>query len=180
MKRNNIISFFKIGLLPMLVAVIGQSCVKSVSGRTDFDNLAPTVLISDGGLPNSAAFKASALLVDPTADADTVYFHLNYAATAPAPQDEVISIGIDQDALAAYNALGGTQYEIFPDSIYDFTTTSVTVPKGQQLFCRSSTNRVSDKNQFVGQLYAANQHKNCSGRFNNRHQLQDDLLSPDW
>ncbi len=130
MKRNNIISFFKIGLLPMLVAVIGQSCVKSVSGRTDFDNLAPTVLISDGGQPGSQNFKGNALLVDPTADADTVYFHLNYAATAPAPQDEVISIGIDQDALAAYNALGGNQYEIFPDSIFDFTTTSVTVPKG--------------------------------------------------
>jgi Domain of unknown function (DUF1735) len=127
MKRNNIISFFKIGLLPVLVAVIGQSCVKSVSGRTDFDNLAPTVLISDGGLPN---FKSNALIVDPTADADTVYFHLEYAATAPAPTDEVITIGIDQAALDAYNAQGGNQYAIFPDSIFSFTTTSVTVPKG--------------------------------------------------
>jgi hypothetical protein len=130
MKSNNIISFFKIGLLPVLVAVIGQSCVKSVSGRTDFDNLAPTVLISDGGLPGSANFQSNALLVDPTADADTTYFFLNYAATAPAPTDEVITIGIDQPALDAYNALGGNQYTIFPDSIFSFTTTSVTVPKG--------------------------------------------------
>ena len=45
-------------------------------------------------------------------------------------QDEVITIAIDDAALAAYNALGGTQYENFPDSIYSFTTTSVTIPKG--------------------------------------------------
>ena len=128
MKRYNLISVFKLGFLSLLVAVIGQSCVKSVSNRTDFDNLAPTVLISDGGVPN---FKSNAiLLTDPTADADTLYFHVEYAATAPAPTDEVITIGIDQDALAAYNAQGGNQYEIFPDSIFSFTTTSVTIPKG--------------------------------------------------
>jgi len=127
MKRSNLFGIIKLGLLSMLVAVIGQSCVKSVSGRTDFENLAPTVLISDGGVPN---FKSNALIVDPTADADTVYFHVEYAATSPAPVDEVITIGIDQDALAAYNAQGGNQYEIFPDSIFAFTTTSVTVKKG--------------------------------------------------
>jgi len=127
MKRNNLIGIFKLGLLSMLVAVIGQSCVKSVSGRTDFEDLSPTVLISDGGVPN---FKQNALLFPPTDDADTTYFHLNYAATTPAPVDEVITVGIDADALAAYNAQGGNQYEIFPDSIFSFTTTSVTVPKG--------------------------------------------------
>jgi hypothetical protein len=127
MKRNNLISIFKIGLLPMLVAVIGQSCVKSVSGRTDFENLKPTVLISDGGIAN---FKANALLFPPTDAADTTYFHLEYASTSTAPQDEVITIAIDQAALDAYNAQGGNQYAIFPDSIYSFTTTSVTIPKG--------------------------------------------------
>ena len=127
MKRNNLISIFKIGLLPMLVAVIGQSCVKSVSGRTDFENLAPTVLMSDGGMSN---FNSNALLFPPTDPADTTYFHLEYASTTTAPQDEVITIAIDQAALDAYNALGGNQYAIFPDSIYSFTTTSVTIPKG--------------------------------------------------
>src|SRR4030095_2390938 len=78
----------------------------------------------------SANFKAAALLPDPTADFDTVYFHLNYAATDVAPTDIEITIGIDQDALAAYNALGGNQFEIFPDSIYCFTTTTFTIPKG--------------------------------------------------
>jgi hypothetical protein len=127
MKRNNLISIFKMGLLPMLVAVIGQSCVKSVSGRTDFENLQPNVLISDGGMAN---FQGNALLFPPTDPADTTYFHVEYAATSTAPQDEVVTIGIDQAALDAYNALGGNQYAIFPDSIYSFTTTSVTIPKG--------------------------------------------------
>jgi hypothetical protein len=127
MKRNNLISIFKIGLLPMLVAVIGQSCVKSVSGRTDFESLAPTVLMSDGGMAN---FTANALLFPPTDPADTTYFHVEYAATSTAPQDEVVTIAIDQAALDAYNAQGGNQYAIFPDSIYSFTTTSVTIPKG--------------------------------------------------
>jgi hypothetical protein len=127
MKRNNINGIFKLGFFSLVVAVIGSSCVKSVSGRTDFSNLSPTVLIPEGGSSN---FKSNALLFPPTDNADTTYFHLNYAATTVAPVDEVITIGIDQAALAAYNALGGNQYEIFPDSIFSFTTTSVTVPKG--------------------------------------------------
>jgi hypothetical protein len=127
MKRNNLISIFKIGFLSMLVAVIGQSCVKSVSGRTDFENLAPTVLMSDGGMAN---FQANALLFPPTDPADTAYFHVEYASTTTAPQDEVVTIAIDQAALDAYNALGGNQYTIFPDSIFSFSTTSVTIPKG--------------------------------------------------
>jgi hypothetical protein len=127
MKRNNINRIFKLGLFSLVVAVIGSSCVKSREGRTDFDNLQPTVLISDGGSSN---FKSAALLPDPTADFDTVYFHLNYAATDVAPSDLVVTVGVDQDALTAYNALGGNQYEIFPDSIFSFTSTSVTIPKG--------------------------------------------------
>jgi hypothetical protein len=127
MKSNNIKGIFKLGILSLLIAAIGSSCVKSREGRTDFDNLSPTVLISDGGTSN---FKAAALLPDPTADSATASFHLNYAATDVAPTDLVVTIGVDQDALAAYNALGGNQYEIFPDSIYSFTTTSVTIPKG--------------------------------------------------
>ncbi len=127
MKRNNLISIFKIGLLLILVAVIGQSCVKSVSGRTDFENLTPTVLMSDGGIAN---FQSNALLFPPTDPADTTYFHVEYASTSTAPQDEVVTFAIDQAALDAYNAQGGNQYAIFPDSIYSFTATSVTIPKG--------------------------------------------------
>ncbi len=127
MKRNNINRFFKLGLLSLVVAFTGSSCVKSVSGRTDFENLTPNVLIPDGGIAN---FGGAAILFPPTDPVDTAFFHLNYAATDVAPQDETITIGVDLDALAAYNALGGNQYAIFPDSIYSFTTTAVTIKKG--------------------------------------------------
>lgn len=127
MKRNNIKRFFKLGLLGLLVATIGSSCVKSREGATDFTNLQPTVLIPEGGMSN---FKSGALLPDPTADFDTVYFHVNYAATDVASTDLTVTVAVDQDALNAYNALGGNQYEIFPDSIYSFTSTTITIPKG--------------------------------------------------
>jgi hypothetical protein len=127
MKRNNFNRIFKFGLLALSVAFIGGSCVKSVSNYTNFENLQPTVLIPDGGLAN---FKAAAILFPPTDPSDTATFHLEYAATDVAPVDEVITIGVDLDALTAYNAQGGNQYEVFPDSIFSFTTTEVTVPKG--------------------------------------------------
>jgi hypothetical protein len=110
MKRNIINRFLKLGLLSLLVAVFGSSCVKSREGRTDFENLQPTVLISDGGLSN---LTASALLFPPTDDADTTYFHVNYASTSTAPTDETVTLAVDLDALAAYNALGGSQYELY-------------------------------------------------------------------
>ncbi len=127
MKRNYFNKISKLGLLSLMVGVIGQSCVKSVSGRTDFENLAPTVLISEGGLQN---FGVDAILFPPTDDADTTYFHMNYAATDVAPSDQVVTIAIDDAAIDAYNAANGTDYAKFPDSIYSFTITSVTVPKG--------------------------------------------------
>jgi hypothetical protein len=47
--------------------------------------------------------------------------------------DEVITIGVDLDALTAYNAQGGNQYEVFPDSIFSFVATDITVPKGANI-----------------------------------------------
>ena len=54
MKRNNINRIFKLGLSALLIAFVGSSCVKSVSGRTDFEGLQPTVLLAEGGLANLA------------------------------------------------------------------------------------------------------------------------------
>src|SRR4249919_2875080 len=100
MKSNNLFRFFKLGLLFFATALIGSSCVKSVDGRTDFENLKPTVMIPEGGLAN---FGLDAILFPPTDDVDTSWFHLNYAATNVATQDEVISFAIDDAALAAFN-----------------------------------------------------------------------------
>ena len=128
MKKNIYSRIFKIGLLFLMVVIVGSSCVKSRPGETTFNGLGPTVLIPEGGMQN---FSSDAILFPPTDPVDTTWFHLNYAATNVAPVDEVITIAIDPNALAAYNALGGIQYTIFPDSIFSFTTTTVTVKAGQ-------------------------------------------------
>jgi Domain of unknown function (DUF1735) len=128
MKRNNINRIFKLGLSALLIAFVGSSCVKSVSGRTDFENLQPTVLLAEGGLAN---FSTSTITLPPSDDTDTLFFHLNYASTDVAPQDEVIGIAVDDDAIAAYNSANGTSFLKFPDSIYSFTASqNITVPKG--------------------------------------------------
>jgi hypothetical protein len=128
MKKNIYSRIFKIGLLFLMIIIAGSSCVKSRPGETVFTGLGPTVLIPEGGLQNLGS---DAILFPPTDNVDTTWFHVNYAATNVAPVDEVVTLAIDPNALAAYNAMGGGQYAIFPDSIFSFTTTTVTVPKGQ-------------------------------------------------
>lgn len=111
-----------------LMAFLLNSCIKnSRSGETDFSQLKPVVLIPEGGLN---AFGAAALTFPGGDPVDTAYFHVNYAATNVAPSDETITLAVDQAALQAYNATSSIQYALFPDSIYSFTSTSVTVKKG--------------------------------------------------
>ena len=128
MKRN--INYYRIttvGALLLCFIYFLSSCVKSREGRTDFSSLQPVVLIPEGGI---AGFGSQALLFPGTDNSDTAFFHVNYAATNVAPVDETITLGVDPVALATYNSTGGAQYSIFPDSIYSFTSTTVTVKKG--------------------------------------------------
>jgi len=107
------------------------SCVKNRNdGAVDFSQLAPIVQIPEGGLKN---FSASALLLDGSLASQDVFFRVNYAATTVAPTDVVVTLAYDAAALAAYNAANPSPnpYTKFPDSIYSFTTTTVTVKAGQ-------------------------------------------------
>jgi len=110
-----------------LMGFLLNSCVKSRSGDTDFSGLKPVVLIPEGGLN---AFGASALTFPGADPSDTAFFHVNYAATNVAPADETITLSVDQAAMQAYNTTSAVQYSLFPDSIYSFKSTTVTVKKG--------------------------------------------------
>lgn len=113
------------------VAASLGSCVKSRDGATSFDNLKPIVMIREGGL---ATFGSQALTFPGTDEADTAYFRVNYAAKNVAPTDITITLGVDDNALAKYNsslAPTDSPYYKFPDSIYAFNSTSVTVKAGQ-------------------------------------------------
>ncbi len=127
MKKNikpNIRHFL---LYTSLLIILG-SCVKSRSGETDFSNLKPIVVIREGGMQN---FGSTALTFPATDSVDTTYFRVNYAATNVAPKDITVQLGFDSGALNTYNNAGGAQYAKFPDSIYSFTTTTVTIKAGQ-------------------------------------------------
>ena len=117
--------------LGLIVIVLFQtSCVKDFrDGETDFSGTKPVALIAEGGL-STTAFGAAALTYPGTDSTDTATFHVNYAADNVAPASEDFTLAIDQNAIKNYNATGGLQYVILPDSDYTFTTTKVTVAKG--------------------------------------------------
>lgn len=113
--------------LLLLTFTMLNSCVKSRDGRTDFSGLQPVVLIPEGGL---SAFASQALLFPPTDAADTTFFYVNYAATNVATADITITLAIDQAAITSYNAANQTQYALFPDSIFKFTSKEIKIKKG--------------------------------------------------
>lgn len=128
MKHDNLYKA-KSSWAALLVIVLFSSCIKNYrDGETKFTDLNPVVLIPEGGL---AAFGGQALNFSPTDESDTFYFRVNYAATNVAPVDEKITLAVDQDALTSYNASSSIKYKLFPDSIYSFTSTEVTVKAGQ-------------------------------------------------
>jgi hypothetical protein len=128
MKR--ILKLYNLLLLILVFGILPfSSCVKTRPGETDFSGLKAIVQIPEGGLAN---FGSSALNFPGSDAADTINFHLNYAATRVAPKDVVVTIGYDSNALSAYNSTSGSApYSKFPDSIYSFTTTQVTIKAGQ-------------------------------------------------
>ncbi len=118
---------FSLATLLILTFTVLNSCVKSRDGRTDFGALQPVVLIPEGGLN---AFSSQYLLFPVTDITDTAFFYVNYAATNVAATDKAITLAIDSAALSSYNAANPTQYEMFPDSIYRFTSKEIIIKKG--------------------------------------------------
>ena len=110
-----------------LMAFLLNSCVKTRSGETDFSGLKPVVLIPEGGLN---AFSSQALLFNGSDASDTATFHVNYAATNVAASDQTITLAVDPAALQSYNNSNAIKFQMFPDSIFSFTSTTVSIKKG--------------------------------------------------
>jgi len=129
--RKNINSYLTAFVTCIVVMAALSSCIKSREGRTDFSSLQPIMMIREGGL---AKFSSQALVFPGTDEADTVYFRVNYAAKDVAPSDVTVKLGYDESALNAYNGSltpADSPYAKFPDSIYSFTSTEVTIKAGQ-------------------------------------------------
>ena len=129
MKKSLIFKNLVVILLVSSVTIL-SSCIKNRNtGATDFTLITPIVQIVEGGLYQ---FGNQALLFPATDPSDTTWFRLNYAAKTVAPTDIVLTIAVDNAALAAYNAANPlATYSIFPSNIYKLPFTSITIKAGQ-------------------------------------------------
>jgi hypothetical protein len=128
MKRGkNDNKFIVTGYLLLSIALLQGSCIKSRPGETNFGQIQPTVLIPEGGL---STFSSEALVFPATDASDTANFHVNYAATNVAAADETVTLAVDTAAVTSFNSSSAIQYVLAPDSLFSFTTNTVTVKKG--------------------------------------------------
>ncbi len=127
---------FKLSTLTILfiASLFMSSCIKDYrDGETNFSNLQPTVSIVEGGL---AQFNSESLVYPNTDVSDTTIFRVDYAATSVAPTNETVTLSIDTALVAAYNSANGltgtsSAYQVMPDSLYSYSTTSATIAAGQ-------------------------------------------------
>lgn len=115
------------------------ACVKNRNdSATDFTQIKPIVEIRDNisGLGNDAGLayfaKASLSFIG---DPHTQSFYVNMASVYALDKDVTVTLGIDEAALAAYNAdpLNPVKYELFPDSLYSFAENQVTIKAGERV-----------------------------------------------
>lgn len=122
-----------INKLVQLVLFMGiiffASCVKDYApNQTKFaGNLQGNAGIPEGGLTNFGNTSLSFPSTDPS---DTIVFHVNLASVNLPTTDAEFTLGYDAAALASYNSANAIKYQKFPDSMYSFTQTKVTVKAG--------------------------------------------------
>ena len=115
--------FFAVSLL-----IIIASCVKERDGFTDLTQTSDMVVLTGAGTAN---FKASNILVN-TSSPDTVkktvmaVLASNNSKNGPV----TVTVGVDNSAIAAYNAANGTNFQPFPTNAFKFVSNTVTIPGG--------------------------------------------------
>jgi hypothetical protein len=101
---------------------VAEISTASTNGTTD----APS-----GGLQY---FSGATLSFSGAPDPDTVWFTVNIASDYAPTKDIPVTLGVDQQALANYNASGPpTTFAVFPDTTYTMPTKTGTVKAGQRL-----------------------------------------------
>jgi hypothetical protein len=59
-------------------------------------------------------------------------FNVTVNAPSPAGQDVVVTLGVDANALKAYNTANGTNYVVLPTNLYQLPATTTTIRAGQR------------------------------------------------
>jgi hypothetical protein len=126
-----------------LLALSLASCLKD-KPNTDFtstqsqyvaeistSNINSTPNAPSGGLQY---FSGATLSFIGAADLDTVWFTVNIASDYPANKDIPVTLAVDNQALANYNAGGPpTTFTLFPDSTFSMPAKTGTIKAGQRL-----------------------------------------------
>jgi len=104
------------------------SCVKERTGFTDLTQTSDLVILNGAGTGN---FKASNVLVN-TSSPDTVkktvlaILASNNSNNGPV----TVTIGVDNAAIAAYNAANGTNFQAFPANGFKLVSSTITINGG--------------------------------------------------
>jgi hypothetical protein len=132
MKRISIIT-------TSLLALSFSACLKD-KPNTDFSSTQGTYVAeistaNTNSTPNAPSsglqyFSGATLALT---SLDTIWFTVNIASDYPPTKDISVTLSIDQTALANYNASGGVQYSLFPDSTFQFPVKTGTIKAGHRL-----------------------------------------------
>lgn len=120
----------KISLLT-LIALSLSGCLKD-KPAVDFSTVGTIIEIlpPNGGLEN---FDGAELNFDPTEAIDSASIVLNIASPKPLNKPLTITMELNDTLRSSYNAANSAQFDSFPDSVFSFPVTSVTILAGQRL-----------------------------------------------
>ena len=120
-----------ISLLTLIMFLL-SACLKD-KPAVDFSTVGTIIEIlpvNGGGLEN---FDEAELNFDPTETKDSAAIVLNIASPNPLNSALTISVGVNDNIRTAYNSANPVQFDVFPDSLYSFPVTAVTIPAGKHL-----------------------------------------------
>jgi len=115
-------------LLVVSFLMMVTSCVKERAGFTDLTQTSDMVILTGAGTAN---FKASNILVN-TSSTDTVKKTVMavLASNNSSNGSVTVTLGVDNAAIAAYNAANGTNFQAFPANAFKFVSNTITINGG--------------------------------------------------
>jgi len=120
----------KFSLIILSVAVSLSACLKDIQ----FLGVANTQPIIEFAHGTNAESDLGNFGMDPTLETLDTAIALNIASPQVLDYPVTVTLAVDQAQLAKYNAVdGNTQLVVLPDSTYQFTTTTVTIPAGHRI-----------------------------------------------
>ena len=132
----------KLKILIGLVAILGlTSCLKKDDMNIDPDGTTGTVVVlqfienGSGTTINSGLqyFSGGALTYPADHLADTADFNVNIAGPSTLTKDVKVTIGVKSSAVLDYYGVDSIKYELMPDSLYDFISTTATIKAGSRV-----------------------------------------------